>query len=501
MHCAVTSNIPEGKGKCVPDTKQPDNIGEVDTSLSGQDPQVREGTLYHHRAAEGVSHRKLLFFTCVQYRKHEYGAVSQRPWEGGIRVVIFTVDRYGKPGMPTFNIRKVRKLLKAGKAEIFCYAPFTVKLLYAERLDVQPVELCQDTGDRHIGVSVKSEKHEFVHAQYDPLPDEKERHDDRRRYRRTRRGRLRYRKPRFDNRRKPEGYLAPSLENKKSLHVSIAKRYIRVCPVTEIHVEAGTFDTQALEAIQRGLPLPEGTDYQRGPRYRMNTLRDAVFYRDGYKCLLCGEEGKILRVHHVGYWKGDHSDRMGNLASICTDCHIPPNHKPGGKLYGWKPKIMPVAGAAFMNAVRRRIVDDLKEETGLPVYMTYGSATKTARHALCIAKTHANDAFVMGSFHPKHRHREEVFQKRRRNNRILEKFYDAISVTERRNPARNFPAEDRGAAKAGIPQKTCVSSGEKRSPKAAGRYGGSDTASGLEQCFCTKAQRPAPKVFTVTARG
>lgn len=92
-------------------------------------------------------------------------------------MVTFTVDKYGKPGMPTFNIRKVRKLLKSRKAEIFCYHPFTIKLLYADKMDIQPVEICLDTGDKHIGVSVKSEKHEFVHAQYDPLPDEKKRHD------------------------------------------------------------------------------------------------------------------------------------------------------------------------------------------------------------------------------------------------------------------------------------------------------------------------------------
>ena len=47
------------------------------------------------------------------------------------------------------------------------------------------------------------------------------------------------------------------------------------------------------------------------------------------------------------------------------------------------------------------------------------------RKLYCIDKTHANDAFVMGSFHPGHRQREEVFAKRRRNNRILSKFYDA----------------------------------------------------------------------------
>ena len=338
---------------------------------------------------------------------------------------VFTVDKNGRPGMPTFNVKKARRLLKSGRAEIFCYRPFTIKLLYADSLETQPVELCIDAGDRHIGISVKSEKHEFVHAQYDPLPDEKERRDSRRQYRRARRDRKRYRKPRFDNRRKQEGWLAPSVEHKKDLHVSIALMYRKVCPLTEITVETASFDTQALEAIERGLPLPEGRGYQQGPRYRLNTLRDAVFFRDGHKCRLCGRADRHLHVHHLGYWKGGHTDRMSRLITLCTDCHTSANHKEGGPLYGWEPGTKPMRGAAFMNQVRCRIVSELKERTGLPVHATFGSATKTARQALCIEKTHANDAFCMGGFHPKHRQKEEVFIKRRRNNRILSKFYDA----------------------------------------------------------------------------
>ena len=38
---------------------------------------------------------------------------------------------------------------------------------------------------------------------------------------------------------------------------------------------------------------------------------------------------------------------------------------------------------------------------------------------------HANDAYAMGEFHPKHSHHEEHWKKSRRNNRCLEKFYDA----------------------------------------------------------------------------
>ena len=347
-------------------------------------------------------------------------------------MVTFTVDKYGRPGMPTFNIKKVRKLLKSGKAEIFCYHPFTIKLLYADELDIQPVEICLDTGDKHIGVSVKSEKHEFVHAQCEPLPDEKERRDDRRCYRRTRRNRKRYRKPRFDNRRKDKGWLAPTVEHKKDLHVSVVKRYMKVCPIVRIIAEVGTFDTQLIEAAESGKPLPKGTDYQRGPGYLRNTLRDAVFYRDGYRCLLCGSTEGPFGVHHVGYWKGDHTDRMGNLATLCIkNCHIPSNHQKGGPLWGWKPRIRPMTGAAFMNTVRWKIIEDLEEEAGLSVTTTYGSMTKTMRKLFCIDKGHANDAFVMGSFHPKHRQREAVYEKCRRNDRVLSKFYDAVYTDTR----------------------------------------------------------------------
>ena len=80
----------------------------------------------------------------------------------------------------------------------------TGKVLLTEREDgeIQPVELCMDTGYLHIGVSVKSEKHEYLALQADTLPDEKHQHDARRMYRRNRRSRKRYRKPRFDNRKR-----------------------------------------------------------------------------------------------------------------------------------------------------------------------------------------------------------------------------------------------------------------------------------------------------------
>ena len=250
----------------------------------------------------------------------------------------------GSPLMPTYNISKVRRMLKDGRAVIAGHKPgFTIRLTYAlpdqKTPHTQKIELCEDTGYQHIGVSVKSKKHEYVHLQVDTLADEKNHHDAQRRYRRNRRNRLRYRAPRFDNRThsKKPGWIAPSLQHKADIHVRLVSTFQKVLPICDVYLEVGTFDTQVLEAKEKGLPIPEGSDYQHGTRYGIATLREAVFYRDGYKCQCCGKgikDGRILRVHHIGYWKtpSDHTDRMGNLITVCTKCHTAANHKKGGKL-------------------------------------------------------------------------------------------------------------------------------------------------------------------------
>jgi len=65
------------------------------------------------------------------------------------------------------------------------------------------------------------------------------------------------------------------------------------------------------------------------------------------------------------------------------------------------------------------------------VRITYRAKTKLQRRALDIAKSHVNDVYIMGDFHPKHRARPVILQKKRRNNWILEKFYDAKYIDTR----------------------------------------------------------------------
>ena len=149
------------------------------------------------------------------------------------------IAKSGTKLMPTSRVR-ARKLLRAGRAVIVNYMPFAIQLTYdLSKPAVQEIEVCVDTGSEHIGISVKSEKHEYVHLQADNLSNEKERHEDQISYRRTRRNRKRYRKAHFDNRRIPEGWLAPTVMHKKDNHLQLLKKVVSFFPVTRIVTEVG----------------------------------------------------------------------------------------------------------------------------------------------------------------------------------------------------------------------------------------------------------------------
>ena len=354
-----------------------------------------------------------------------------------MKSAVFVVNKDGRPLSPTFNFAKVRKLLKAGDAVIEQHHPFAIRLLKETTCYTQEIDYDTDLGFQHAGISVKSEKDEYLHMQADMLDDSKKMHDNRRKNRRNRRSRKRYRPPRFDNRKKEEGWIAPSIQDRMDNQLRLFEKIAKVCPISMVHVEVGRFDTQALEAVEKGLPLPEGKDYQQGPRYGFDTLREAVFYRDGYTCQVCkaspfsdSKNKPILVIHHALFWKGDHTDRMGSLMTLCTGCHTSTNHQPDGILWGLEPGSSNKAGAAFMNVVRWKIYNTICD-MGYNVKLTYGAVTKRERLTRRIEKTHANDAYCVGRFHPRHRMEQTHIRKRRRNDRVLEKFYDALFIDSR----------------------------------------------------------------------
>ena len=156
------------------------------------------------------------------------------------------VGNTGIPLMPVSPYR-ARILVDKGRATVYCRNPYTIQMLDRKTGDTQPIELKMDTGYQHIGLSICTEKKELVSVQFDLLTDETERHNDCRKYRRSRRNRkTRYRKPRFNNRKgliAKDGF-APSIRNKRDRHIDILECYARVMPITEAYIEMGQFDTQ-----------------------------------------------------------------------------------------------------------------------------------------------------------------------------------------------------------------------------------------------------------------
>ena len=71
--------------------------------------------------------------------------------------MVYVVNKYGKPLMPTNRYGHVRKLLKEKVAVPICNNPFTIRLKY-DTLDItQPLTFGIDTGRENIGLCVSDE--------------------------------------------------------------------------------------------------------------------------------------------------------------------------------------------------------------------------------------------------------------------------------------------------------------------------------------------------------
>jgi len=337
--------------------------------------------------------------------------------------MVYVQSKEGLPLMPTRRHGKVRRMLKNGRARVVRAKPFTIQLTYKTTTHTQPGTLGLDSGYLNAGFSVVNEKTELISGECELLGGQVERNRDRRIYRRQRRSRLRYRKPAGEDRYKPEGWLAPSLQNKLDTHIRLMN-LSKLVPVKKTIVEVASFDIQAIKN-----PGIAGVEYQQGEQYGFWNVREYVLHRDGHKCQnpACKNKSKhpVLQVHHVGYWKGDYSDRPGNLVALCDKCHIPANHKQGKLLWGWEPILNSFRPETFMTVVRWKLVNALGCEH------TYGHTTKSGRVKLGLEKSHANDAFVIAGGTGQARCKPLSIKQVRRNNRSLQKFYDAWYIDTR----------------------------------------------------------------------
>jgi hypothetical protein len=337
---------------------------------------------------------------------------------------IFVLNRHGKPLMPT-TPRKARLLLARGKACIKHHEPiFTIQLRHGSSGYKQDVELGLDAGYQEAGYSAVSGKEELPCGELHLLEGMSERLKERAMYRTQRRRPRRHRQPRFNNRRRQKGWLAPSIQHKLDSHVSLVELIKSVLPVTRACIEVASFDIQKIKN-----PSIEGVEYQQGEQKGFSNEREYVLHRDGRTCQNpdCKTKDKqpVVEVHHIGYWKNDRSNRPANMITLCTRCHATKNHEEGGFLHGWEPKLNSFKPETFMSTVRWRMVNALGCDH------TYGYLTKQKRFELDLPKSHWNDAFVIAGGTTQPRATPLMLEQVRRNNRSLQKFYDAKFIDRR----------------------------------------------------------------------
>ena len=306
-------------------------------------------------------------------------------------MIVYVLNKYGEPLMPC-NPCKARKLLKQGKAKVKRTEPFTIQLLYGSSGYKQDITLGIDAGSKHIGVSATTKKKELYAADVEIRNDIVDKLSTRRQYRRSRRNRkIRYRKPKFQNRvkSKHKGWLAPSIESKINSHFRVVKDVYKILPVNKIIVETASFDIQKIQN-----PDISGVGYQQGDQLGFENVREYVLWRDGYTCQCCKGKSKdnILEVHHIESRKTG-GNSSNNLVTLCRTCHKG-HHKGTIKLPSKIKRGMPFKDAAFMGIMRWTFYNRLKELYH-NVRMTYGYITKHNRIKNRLPKEHYIDAYCI----------------------------------------------------------------------------------------------------------
>lgn len=331
--------------------------------------------------------------------------------------MVYVISKNGKPLMLTVRHGKVRRLLRDKKAEVVKRVPFTIKLLYETEEITQPINLGVDAGSKMIGLSATTEKQELFKAEYELRNDISNKLTSKREARRTRRGRLRYRKPRFQNRvsSKKKGWLAPSIEHKINSHIKIIEDLYKIMPISNIIVEVASFDIQKIK--NSGI---EGKAYQEGEQLGFWNVREYVLFRDNHTCQHCKGKSKdpILNVHHIVGRKDGGSNVPQNLITLCETCHHAYHQ---GKINLKVKKALSFKDAAFMGVMRWAFYNRLKD--GYPsVSLTYGYITKNKRIELGLAKTHYNDAYcISGNLKAKWLNTYYYYKKVRCHNRQIHK--------------------------------------------------------------------------------
>jgi 5-methylcytosine-specific restriction endonuclease McrA len=319
---------------------------------------------------------------------------------------VFVLDTNFTPLNPIHSAQ-ARQLLRTKKAAIFRQFPFTI-ILKKSRPD-SPVSLLRlkiDPGAKFTGMALVNDSTgevvfaaELKHRGFairDALTS-------RRQLRRSRRARkTRYRQPRFLNRTRPEGWLAPSLQSRIENIKTWVERLRKLAPIEAISQELVRFDMQLIAN-----PDIQGQEYQQGTLAGYET-REYLLEKWGRQCAYCGVKDVPFQIEHIHPRAKGGSNSITNLTLSCEKCNTKKGTKDIKDFLKKDPsrleKILkqakrPLADAAAVNTTRTALLEVL-QATGLPVETGSGGLTKFNRSQQQLEKNHWIDAACVGQSTP-----------------------------------------------------------------------------------------------------
>ncbi|WP_371779498.1 RNA-guided endonuclease IscB [Streptosporangium subroseum] len=319
---------------------------------------------------------------------------------------MFVLDTHGHPLDPCHPAR-ARRLLAAGRAVVARHTPFVIRLKNRTVADsaIQGVQVSIDPGSKRTGLTVFTEhggSRTGLHSvqldhQGGQIRDKLTKRAALRRGRRSRN--LRYRAPRFSNRTRPQGWLAPSLRHRVDTTMSWVGRLRSWAPVIAVHVEKVAFDTHTMSA---GKPL-HGAQYQQGTLAGYE-VREYLLEKWRRTCAYCGATGVPLNIDHIQPRSRGGSDQINNLTLACIPCNQTKNATPVEEFLKTRPallaKILKQAKASLRDAaavnVTRWALWRALEATDLAVATASGGQTKWNRSRTGAPKSHTLDALHVG---------------------------------------------------------------------------------------------------------
>lgn len=318
----------------------------------------------------------------------------------------FVLDANGKQLAPTKE-NKAWFLIRKKRAKLVSKYPMVIQL----NKEITDDEICKDEircgiddGGLHVGIALvqkcRTKNKVLFKGTIEQRNDVKHLMDTRRGYRRYHRYHKRYRQARFNNRSssKNKGRIAPSILQKRQATIRVISQLNKWINITNYWLEDVAIDIRALTDGYK----PYSWQYQKSNRLDEN-IRKAVILRDGCKCMECGKSNCKLEVHHIKPKRLCGSNTLGNLITLCENCHQKTESKEEQYMQHYLAMITSFDNKNLNYAqyvmIGKKWLREQLSNLGM-LYLTTGGNTANKRIDWSIEKSHSNDAICITDLKP-----------------------------------------------------------------------------------------------------